>query len=1095
MQVNGRGYDAGMGEDAALPCANCGAQNPAAARFCNQCGARLDVAPAPGYTPPHLRGTLAQTATVHGERKRVTVLFADIKGSTRLAEQAGAELWHQVLDRFFGILARVIHAYDGTINQYTGDGVMALFGAPRALEDHAGHAAHAALQMQQEVRRYADELRLAHGLNLSMRVGLNSGEVVVGRIGDDLRQDYTAQGPTVNLAARIENICEPGHVYVGCDTARLLEAAFRLRSLGATQIPGLGQAVEVFELEGPKAGLHTRLQRSLARSGSPFIGRDDELARLSAVLDLARSGRGQVVSVVGNAGIGKSRLCHEFVSACEREGIAVYRSSGVPYASRLPMFPFRELLRGKLGVPADASPAEARRWIAGALLLESPDNAALLPPLFEFLGIAESAERTPDVAALQQQHMLDELAQYLPCDDGGPSILLIEDLHFLDRASEEFLPRLCRAVREHACLLLLNHRPDYPSEWLQPLIDESLPLTALRRDQLQRLAQTLLGDDPSVADAAGVIVERAAGNPYFVEEAVQALAEGGWLQGRPRAWTLVRPVEEWPVPDSVQALLAARVDRLPDPLRARLHAAAVIGMEFEPHLLAVIGDGVPEPDVTALQELGFLHEREDGTVSFCHPLVQEVAYRGQLEARRRAMHATLAQHLEQHCGGSAARPGPEALAVALHWQRAGEWQRAGQWNLIALRWTELDMATALDQVRRAIDNFDRADGGSEALLGRIAARSALIRLSQFAAIRSDEVARAYAEARELARICGDVGADAELQISYGNELMRLGQVDAAARTHELAMAQCFEHGRADLINRFRLAVLLSFNAAGRPRRIVELLDAAGADWRQRAVDEENYMSRGFYGLMLAWMGRLEEGARDVETVLDYARAHGRTASWLYASSVDLHLLRGDYERALPLTQIGLEQAEKHGSPFFRAVALRGHALALSYHGRHDEALSLLHEALPLVAAGAPAHQFEANVLATQAMVLLAAGDESAAEAAGRRARERALAAGSRIWEMNAWLVWLQLPATPARREEARTGLARFVELIENSGAEGFRPWWWLAQAHWTAQAPQQAALRARARAAFAAIGAQAHVQRLDRAAAAASRGDSPAMLS
>jgi class 3 adenylate cyclase len=816
IQVNGRGYDARMGEDAGLPCASCGVQNPAGARFCNQCGARLEAVPSTGYTPPHLRGTLSQGPALQGERKRVTVLFADIKGSTRLAEQAGAELWHQVLDRFFGILSRVIHAYDGTINQYTGDGVMALFGAPRALEDHAGFAAHAALQMQQDVRRYADELRLAHGLNLSMRVGLNSGEVVVGRIGDDLRQDYTAQGPTVNLAARIENICEPGHVYVGCDTARLLEGSFRLRSLGATQIPGLGAAVEVFELEGPRAGLQTRLQHSLARSGSPFIGRDEELARLSAVLELVRDGRGQVVSVIGNAGIGKSRLCHEFASACEREGIAVYRSSGVPYASRLPMFPFRELLRSKLGVPADAGPGEARRWIAGALLLESPDNAALLPPLFEFLGIAEGAARAPEVAVVHQQHMLDELAQYLPCSDGGPSILLIEDLHFLDRASEEFLPRLCRAARERACLVLLNHRPDYPSEWLQPLVDESLPLTALRRDQLERLAQTLLGDDPSVAEAAHVVVERAAGNPYFVEEAVQALADGGWLQGRPRAWRLVRPVDEWPVPDSVQALLAARIDRLPDALRARLHAAAVIGLEFEPHLLAVLGDAAIDTDINALQELGFLHQRDDSNVAFCHPLVQEVAYRGQLETRRRAMHATLAQHLEQHCGGSAALPGPGALAVALHWQRAGEWLQAGRWNLVALRWNELDMATALDQVHRAIANFDRADDGPEALLGRIAARSALIRLSQFAAIDTEEVERAYVEAREMAQGCGDVGAEAELQISYGNELMRRGQVDAAARTHELAMAQCFEHGRTDLINRFRLAVLLSFNAAGRP---------------------------------------------------------------------------------------------------------------------------------------------------------------------------------------------------------------------------------------------------------------------------------------
>lgn len=1072
-----------MGEDAGLPCADCGAQNPAGARFCNQCGARIGVAPAPGYTPPHLRETLAQNAALQGERKRVTVLFADIKGSTRLAALAGAERWHEVLDRFFGILARVVHAYEGTVNQYTGDGIMALFGAPRALEDHAGHAAHAALQMQQEVRRYADELRLAHGLNLSMRVGLNSGEVVVGRIGDDLRRDYTAQGPTVNLAARVENLCEPGLVYATCETARLIDDRFRMRSLGATQIAGVDAPVEVFELEGARTGLRTRLQRSLARSGSPFIGRDDELRRLSAVLDLVRAGQGQVVTVVGGAGIGKSRLCHEFVRACERDGIKVHRSSGVPYASRLPMFPFRELLRSKLGVTDDASPADARRWIAGALLLESPDNAALLPPIFEFLGIGEGDVRPPDAAAAMQQHMLDELAAYLPCDDAGPSILLIEDLHFLDPASEAFLPRLCAAVRGESCLLLLNHRNDYASEWLQPLVDEAVPLTALRADQLRHLAATLLGDDASLTGLADLIVERAGGNPYFVEEAVQALVDGGWLQGRPRDWRLARAIEEWPLPDSVQALLAARIDRLPDALRQRLQTAAVIGLEFDAATIDALDAGDrAAADFGALQELGFVHERDDGGHAFCHPLMQEVAYRSQLETRRRGLHAELAGLLAQRCGGLEAAPSPAALAVALHWRRAGDWARAGAWNLVAARWTELDATTALAQVRSAIENYERAEETPEVLLGRIGARAALIRLSQFAAVPTAEVERAYAQARAMTRRCDDVGADAELQISYGNELMRRGQVDAAASLHEAAMAQCFEHGRVDLINRFRVAVLLSFNAAGRPRRIVELLDAAGADWRLREVDDENYLSRGFYGLMLAWLGRLDEAARAIDVVIDYARTSGRTASWLYASAADLALLRGDYESALQQTRIGVEQAEKHGSPFFRAFALRGHALALSFHGRHDEALGLLREAAPLVVIDAPAHQLEANVLATQAMVLLAAGDEAAAETVGRRARECAQTAGSRIWELNAWMAWLRLPATPQRRHEAQFGLARFAELIDSSGAEGFRPWLHLAQAHWAEQPQHRDAGLAQARAAFAAIGATAHVARLDAAA-------------
>ncbi|MFC4251292.1 adenylate/guanylate cyclase domain-containing protein [Sinimarinibacterium flocculans] len=1071
-----------MDQPGARQCGSCGTENPAGARFCNQCGSRLDAPARAAYTPAHLAGTLAQGAALQGERKRVTVLFADIKGSTRLAEQAGAELWHQVLDRFFGILARVVHTFEGTINQYTGDGIMALFGAPRALEDHAGHAAYAALQMQQEVRRYADELRLAHGLNLSMRVGLNSGEVVVGRIGDDLRHDYTAQGPTVNLAARVENICEPGLVYATCETARQIDDRFRLRNLGATQIPGVELPVEVFELEAAKSGLRTRLQRSLARSGSPFIGRDAELQRLTEALERARGGQGQVVTVVGNAGIGKSRLCHEFVRACERDGVKVHRSSGVPYASRLPMFPFRELLRSKLGVPDDAAPTDARRWIAGALLLESPDNAALLPPLFEFLGIGEHDDRTPDAAVTMQQRMLDELAQYLPCDE-GPIILLIEDLHFLDHASEAFLPRLCEAVRGRACLLLMNHRNDYASEWLQPFVDEALPLTALRPAQLHRLASTLLGEDPSLEGVADIIVQRAAGNPYFVEEAVQALVDGGWLQGRPRAWTLRRPIDEWPLPDSVQALLAARIDRLPDALRARLQTAAVVGLEFDARILdALDASGDAEADLAALQDLGFVHDRDDGGSAFCHPLMQEVAYRGQLETRRRALHADLARLLASRCGGLDAEPSAGALAVALHWQRAGEWARAGAWNLTASRWlVSQDMPSTVEQARLALAHFDRAEESPEVLLGRIAARAALIRIAQFAPVGEETVERVYAEARALARRCGDVGADAELQISYGNELMHRGQVDAAAQIHEQAMDLCFAHGRAELINRFRVAVLITFNAAGRLRRIVEILDRAGGDWRTRAVDEENYLSRGFYGLMLAWMGRLQEASRHQQAAIEFAARGQRMASWIYASTVDLALLGGDDGGALMHTRTGLEQAEKFGSPFFRAVALRAHGLALSLNGRHAEALALLHEALPLVAKGALAHQFEANLLATLAQAQLAAGDEIAAEASARAARRSAQGAGSRIWEIAAWLAWLRLPTTAERRSEAVEGLQRVEALIDFCGAEGFRPWWHLARAHWATDAAVARSECRHARSAFLAIGAQVHAARLAQA--------------
>lgn len=1069
--------------DGPLSCGECGAGNAAGARFCNQCGSRLGE-PQRSYTPRHLQDALSQPAALQGERKRVTVLFADIKGSTRLAEQAGAELWHEVLDGFFGILSRVVHDYEGTLNQYTGDGVMALFGAPRALEDHAQFAARAALEMQAEVRRFADDLRLKHGLNLSMRVGLNSGEVVVGRIGDGLRSDYTAQGPTVNLAARMEHICEPGRIYLSRDCATLLEGYFRLRALGETQVAGLDQPVEVFELESG-AGMRTRLDRSLARSGSPFIGREHELQRLLAAIERVRDGNGQVVAVVGNAGIGKSRLCHEFANACARSGIDVLRATGVPYASRVPLFPVRQLLRAKLGVPENATAPEARRWIAGALLLEDQANAAVLPYVFDFLGIAETRDAALSAAPGSDQ-MMARLAHYLPCDAGAaagrPQVLLVEDLHFVDRATEDFLLRLVAEVRAHRCLLLLNFRPDYASDWLQPQVDESIMVSALQADQLERLAGNLLGGHASVQPLTAIVAERANGNPFFVEEAVQALAEGGWLQGQPRDWRLVRAIQEWPLPDSVQALLAARVDRLPDRLRARLQSAAVIGQAFDVELLcALSGEAVAvvEQDLAALEELGFVHHRDEQRYAFCHPLVQEVTYRTQLEAHRRTVHARLAAILETRHPETAEQPDEIALRIADHWQRSGEWAHAGRWNLIATRWAlTQNIGVTQDQFQRALANYDRAPDSADVRRARIAARAGLIRLAQFITIGEAEIDRVYDEARALADDCGEVPCRVELLISYGSELLHRGQVDAALRIHEEAIQLCMDAGMAPLINRFRLAVLQTFNAAGHVRRIVEILDIAGSDWRERAVDEENYMSRGFYGLTLAWRGRLAEAAAHLQESLHYAQQHNRAASWMHVGFVDLASFTGELASALPAAMHALEQAEKFGSAFFRAFALRGQGMALCLNGRYEEAREVLNEALPLVARGANAYQFESNVLALLAAAELGCGNIERAEGLAHAARRSALTVGAKSWEIVAWLVWLRLPVSDARRAEAQEGLARMQALIDFTGAEGYRPWLYWAQRHWAPDPRTRAEATRRAEDCFRSVGADGYVKLL-----------------
>jgi class 3 adenylate cyclase/tetratricopeptide (TPR) repeat protein len=1073
-----------------ITCPSCQAANPDGARFCNQCGTRLDAAvPAAArasYTPKHLADkVLKARAAMQGERKRVTVLFADIKGSTRLAEQAGAEAWHGILDRFFTILGESVHRYEGTVNQYTGDGIMALFGAPIAHEDHAQRACFAALAMQANVRRFADELRLRAGLNLTMRVGLNTGEVIVGRIGDDLRMDYTAQGHTVNLAARMEHICEPGHVYLTKNTAALVEGYFRLRDLGEAPVHGVEQPVRVFDLEG-EGPMRTRLERQLARIGSRFVGREEEVARLHAALERLRAGEGQVVAVVGNAGIGKSRLCHELIESCQRAGMPVHRATGVPYASALPLYPVQTLVRSRLGLPEGCTSAEVKRLVAGTFLLQDAAHAAVLPSILEFLGAGDAVARSPDQAADAREKMLALLARWLPRAD-GPQVLLIEDLHFADPATEDFLVRLCKESHGTATLLLLNYRPEYVSERLIPLVDEQVHVAALTTAQICDLARAALGTHPSLAGVPERIGARAGGNPYYAEEAVQALVDEGHVEGQPGNYVLAKPIEEWRIPDTVHALISARIDRLPDEPKGLLQYASVIGTEFRPKLLAELAAIGGEPFETGLQvleESGFVHARDasaEPRYRFCHPLVHEVAYQTQLESHRARAHARLAQALEHEFPQTGSEPNEASVQIAHHWTAAGDWGKSGHWCFQAARYLgNHDVLQAWRLFQQSIASYDRAPESPEVIRGRISSRAALLRMSQFVETPFPQLDRTYAEARGLAERTGDLPAMAEVLFSYGNELLHRGDAEAAVRlaTEAVDRAVAIGQGRA-LVHRFRLTVLLVFNAAGYPREGLELVTrAAGTDWMTEPIGPENYMSRGFYGFMQALLGNLEEGERNIRGAAAFADKEDRAASWMHAFLVDVGHLSGETGDCMVEARRSVERAEQFGSPFFKALAYRALGLAHGLQGTAAQAIPLLEQGLQWVAPNALAHQIEANYLAVLAEVYLLAGREADAQATAERGIASARQSGSRVWEIRAWVAWLKLPATAARRARATEGLARMAQLVDSSGAEGFRPALWLAREHWSTDPAEAARCRDEALAAFRCIGAHGHVRRL-----------------
>ncbi len=679
--------ECGASLEHAVACPRCAARNPRGQKFCDACGASLAAGAgasptardARAYTPRHLAEKILTTrSALEGERKQVSVLFADLVDSMHIAEGLDAEEWHRILERVFEILARGIHRFEGTINQFTGDGVMALFGAPVAHEDHARRACHAALSAMDELRAYASTLR-KRGIELAVRMGLNSGEVVVGKIGDDLRMDYTAQGHCVGLAARMEQLAAPGTVLLAEATARLVEGFFVLADLGPRSMKGASAPVRVFELQG-RGAVRTRLDAAGLRGLSRLIGREAELAWLDGILSRAIESDGQVVGVVGDAGVGKSRLCLEFIQRCRVRGVAVYEVHCPEHGATVPWLAIRELLRSYFALADGDSVETIRKRVGEQLLALEAGLADAAPVILEVLGVGDPAGSPEGVGA----RLAGFLRRFVGLRSANePVALLLDDAHWIDRASDEVVREIGAAVRDTRTLLLANFRPEYRPAWIGGSHYHQLSLPPLGEDASRELLQHLLGSDDSLGELADRIRERTGGNPFFTEEVVQALAASGSLVGERGAYRLAAPIETLALPATVQALLAARIDRLADSAKHLLQVAAVIGKQFDERLLAEVS-GLADRDLGgalgALQEGGFLRRISPSPRpehAFPHPLLRDVAYQSQLGERRARLHAAVAAALEKL---RADRLGEHAALIAHHWEASGMRFEAARWK-------------------------------------------------------------------------------------------------------------------------------------------------------------------------------------------------------------------------------------------------------------------------------------------------------------------------------------------------------------------------------------------------------------------------------
>ena len=574
---------------------------------------------------------------------------------------------------------------------------MALFGAPIAHEDHAQRACYAALHLQQELRRYADEMRLEHGLSFSVRMGLNSGEVVVGKIGDDLRMDYTAQGHTVGLAAADGADRRAREGAISPSTRRSSSSGyFALRDLGELAIKGLSEPLHVFELEGV-GRMRTRLDVSRARGFSKFVGRQSEMAALEAALERAIAGNAQVVGVVAEPGTGKSRLCYEFAERCRAREIKVYEGHGVAHGKAVPWFPILEfcsrLLRDHRAGP-DQRP-RATRSPGGCCCLDETLGEGL-PLMFDFLGVPDPEQPLPPMGPEARERQLFDVIRRLTRARSArePAVFLFEDLHWFDRASEAFLENMVEAAPGNRSLLLLNFRPEYHAR-----VDAAVLLPAA-----SAAAARPRGDRGAASPTSSAVIrrstglreliqERTGGNPFFIEEIVQSLVETGVVAGARGAYRLVTPAEEVGLPATVQSVLAARIDRLPEREKQVLQTASVIGKKFSEPILkrvADLGDGDLPAALHALTSAEFLYQEAlypEAEYAFKHPLTQEVAYRSQLAERRARVHAAVARAIEELESG---KLGERAALLAYHWEHAGDAREAAKWHRRAAEWVGLN---------------------------------------------------------------------------------------------------------------------------------------------------------------------------------------------------------------------------------------------------------------------------------------------------------------------------------------------------------------------------------------------------------------------
>jgi adenylate cyclase len=903
---------------------------------------------------------------IAGERKTVTALFADMAGSTALINDLDPEEAQRLIEPVVALMMEAVHYYEGYVAKSLGDGILALFGAPVAHEDHAQRALFAALRMQVAMRRHADRIRLEKGVPLQIRVGIHTGEVVVRSIRtDDLHTDYDPVGHTIHIASRMEGMATPTSILVSESTRRLAEGYFEFKALGATQVKGIPTPISVYEVLGLGV-LRTRLQLAAHRGLARFVGREAELEHLNRALEKTRAGQGQVVGVAGEAGVGKSRLFHEFKER-SRRGCLVLETFSVSHGKAFANLPLIELLKNYFQIAAQDDERRYREKVTGKVLTLERSFEDLVPYLLYLLGAGEPGSALAEMdPRIRREGAFDAITRILARESRDQPIeLLFEDLQWLDRETEAFLAHLIELVPSTRILLLVNYRPEYHLAWRNAGQCTQLRLEPLGPAEAQGLLTALLGDDATLVPLKRLILEKTEGNPFFMEEVVQTLAEEKSLVGEPGHYRIEQTPGALHIPTNVQGVLAARIDRLPVAEKELLQTLAVIGKEFSFSLIQRICSGQVARSDDDLRELlahleaaEFIYERPafpEVEYSFKHALTQEVASHSLLTERRSALHERTAQAIEALFP---TRIADYCSELAHHYSLSGNIPKAVEYLHRAAQQALRHAAhpdamhhlgAALELLARLPDTPARAD---RELMLLLSLGPALMDVRGYSA---PEVAATYTRALAL---CEQIGDTSQLfAVLLGLRIHYMTHAEySTARELSVRMLRMARHAKdPGLLVEAHGALGASLFAQGELGRARAHQERALAfyDPEQHQVHafahgvDPGIRALNFLALTLWLQGYPEQARKRSLEALALARksAYGPTLAFALGYAAELHQLRRESSLTRELSEAVITLSIEHGFPYWLAwgTILRG--WAMSEQGSVQEGIAQMRSGL------------------------------------------------------------------------------------------------------------------------------------------------------